>query len=810
MVTLWQDIRYGFRMLAREPGFTLMIVLVLSLGISVSTAILGIVDWRLRPPSPFSDPKRVVHLSASSETAAEEDLSYADFLALREQLPSLSGLAAVSYGRAILKKDQWSWEYETAEVSRNFFTVARVQTPVGRVFSETDGDEQRNQPAVVLSRRLWKSQFGADPALVGRSILLNDVSRVVLGIAPPWFHSLSTFERGPVVDVWIPMDSRDKQADCRFEGLIGRLKSGASLQTLRAETASAFGGLKLRNPRTQTLLRPVVLSDEAYRNMNGWPAPAMFLMGIGCAIFLIACLNVSGSLLAKADTRRTEVAVRQALGGSRVQLIRQLLTEGALLAMLALGLGLLMSYWLMRVVRSLLAADMAQICPVNYLNPRVAVFSFATAIVGILLFESMPIWHACKTNLVPALKGDRSYVAHRGQGRRGLSLLVVFQLAVALVLTYCAGLLLHQYLKAGSIDLGFQKRNVLLAHLQPGGTIERRQTFFQDLATHVRTLSGVRNVGLGLWAPTDGSRAGRKFQVSLPNDGTPGDSLSQTIQANIVDPGYFLAAGIPILKGHNFPDQRSPLDSRRIIVNETFASRFWPDSDPVGRFVQLVDSDRGRSTTEVAQVVGVVRDVRKPEISATPDPYLYVPWGQAFSDRMTLLVETEGDPRLLAEPIRDLILRLDSRIHVYPMTTLFEETQKLIRGRAADTQLIGTLSLIGMALASVGLYGIVAFAVTRRTQELGIRMALGARSQDVLRTVMGQGLKLSLIGLGLGLIGSFILSQVLRASLFGMGSFDGITFAGSSIVLVGAALLACYLPARRAAKIDPMAALRYE
>jgi predicted permease len=806
--TFANDIRYGFRQLWKNPGFTLVMVLVLSLGISVSIALFGLVEWRLHPPSPYSDPKCVVHLSATNDAMEREDLSYLDFLALREQLTSLSGLATVRHGSAILKKDQWSREYEMAEISRNFFSIAQVHAQPGTVFSEGDSDELSSQPGVVLSHRLWKSQFGSDPTIIGRSILLDDVSRVVWGIAPRWFHSVaSRLEHGPTVDFWIPMDTGGKQEDCTFEELVGRLKPGASLQALRVETESAFRRLKLRNPDTLVPLKPVVLSDHEYRNADGYPAPAMFLIGIGCAILLIACLNVSGSLLAKADARRTEMAVRQALGGGRVQLMRQLLTEGALFAALALGVSLLVSYWLMSLVLS--SSDVA-IGPAHCLNPRVVLFSLSITLAGTLLFEFLPIWHTCKTSPIPALKADRSHPSPCGRRRYGFSTLVVLQLALTLVLTYCAGLLFRSYLEAGATDYGFRKKNVLLARLQPSGKTDQNQTFFRDLVSYVQTLSDVRNVGLGLWAPTDGRRGQRVYHVSLPGDNPPGDSHRQTIQANIVTPGYFSAAGMAIIKGHNLSESSGPLDSRKVIINETFASRFWPDEDPVGRFVQLADSDRDRYATVVAQVVGIVRDVGKREIHGPPDPYLYVPLGQAYSDEMTLLVETQGDPHLVADPIRKIIERLDSRMPVYPMTTLSEEIQNQMRGRATDAKLIGSLSLIGMTLASIGLYAIVAFAVTRRTHELGVRMALGARSQDIMRTVMGQGLKLSLIGLSMGLIGAYVLSRVLRAFLLGTGSFDPITFAGSSIGLIGAALLACYFPARRAARIDPMVALRCE
>jgi putative ABC transport system permease protein len=808
MTALVNDVKFGFRQLWKNPGFTLVMVLVLSLGIGVSVGLFGYMEWRLHPPSPFSDPQRVVHLSVVNEETETDELSYLDFLALREQLTSLSGLAAVRYESVILKKDQWSREYEAAEVSRNFFSVAQVRAPLGTVFSERDSDEWRSQPGVILSHRLWKSQFGSDPTIVGRSILLDGVSRVVWGIAPVWFHSLAfRFEHGPTIDFWIPVDPGANPEDCTFEGLVGRLKPGASLQALRAETESAFRRLELRNPESLAPLRPVVQSDPQYRNAAGYPAVALSGIGIGCAFLLIACFNVSGSLLAKADARRMEMAVRQALGGGRVRLMRQLFTEGVLFAGLALGASLLVSYWLMSLF---LSSSDAAIRSAHFLNPRVALFSLSITLAGTLLFEFLPIWHTCKTSPISALKADRSDRARRGRRRYGFSTLVVLQLAITLVLTYCAGLMFRSYLKADAIDLGFQKKDVLLARLQAPGNTDRNQAFFTDLVSHVQSLSGVKNVGLGLWAPTDSQRGRKEYDVSLPGDNTPQNGRRQAIQTNIVTPGYFPTVGMPILKGRNFSEQRGPLDTREVIVNETFAARFWPDQDPVGRFVQLVDSDGRRPVTETAQVVGMVRDVRRRAGYDSPDPYLYVPWGQAFSEEMTLLVATEGDPLLLADPIREIIERLDSRVPVYPMTTLAQETWNQTRGRAADARLMGALSLIGMAMAGIGLYGIVAFAVTRRTHELGVRMALGARSQDVLRTVMGQGLKLSLVGLGTGLMGSFLLSRVLWASLFGTDLFDPVAFAGSSLVLLGAALLACYIPARRAARIDPTVALRYE
>jgi predicted permease len=791
-------------MLAKNPGFTVVMVLVLALGISVSTTIFRFVDWRLHPSCPFAEPERIVHLSAASETDREEELSYLDFLALREQLPSLAQLATVSYADTLLQKDQWSWEYRTAEVSRDYFSVGRVKAHVGNVFSERDAVALNDPTGVVLSHRLWKSQFGSDPALIGRPILLDNVSRTVLGIAPPGFHVVSTTEGGPVVDIWIPVDMQD---DDTIEEMVGHLKPGASLHALRMEIESAFQRLSLNNPDTQAPLKSIVLSDREYRSIPGRPAPAVFLMGLGYIVLLIACLNVSGSLLAKADDRRREMAVRRALGGSRRRLMRQWLTEGALLALLALAVSLLVSYWFMRLVHARSAAEMS---PVASLTLRAVIFSLAITCVGTLLFEWLPIWHTCRANLIPLIQEGRNPASHRSRGRRGFSTLVVFQLAMAQILTVGAGLLLRSFLCAATADLGVQKKPVLLAQLQPGGTMTQKQAFFADVVTHVRTLSGARTVGLGLWGPLDTSWGGWEYHVSLSDDSRPGEDHGQVVQANIVTPAYFPAAGIALVKGRDFPEETGPSNSREVIINEAFASRFWPDTDPIGRFIQLRDLGRDRSPTETAQVVGVVRDIRDLRTPETPAPYLYVPLGQAPATRMTLLVETAGDPHLLADAVRDMIQQLDSGIPVHPMTTLSEEIEQRTSGHATDAKLIGTLSLIGMALASIGLYGIVAFTARRRTRELGIRMALGARSRDILRMVMGQGLRLSLIGLGLGLIGSSILSHILRALLLGFGPLDPLTFAGSFLVVMGTALLASYVPARRAARIDPMAALRYE
>jgi len=390
-----------------------------------------------------------------------------------------------------------------------------------------------------------------------------------------------------------------------------------------------------------------------------------------------------------------------------------------------------------------------------------------------------------------------------------MPMLVVSQLSIVLILLVCAGLLLRSLVKANSVDiLGFQKKNVLKAKLGLDRDTDHNKILLRDMANQVRTLPGVQNVGLGLRAPTEFTRYWREYEVSSTGGESSSDGYRETIRVNVVDPGYFSTAGISILSGRNFSERVDPLDSRKVIINETFASRFWPDKDPVGRFIQLVDHDH--STTEVAQVIGMVPDIVKYHVGRAPDSELYIPLDDPCPRELTLLVKTQGDPRLLADPVSRMIRGLDSTIEVHAMTTLAQEARELTANQRLVARLVGLWALAGMGLASIGLYGIVAFTVSRRTRELGIHMALGAQRQDIMRMVMVQGLKLSLIGSGLGLIGSLVISRILFTSLHGISPFDPIAFAGAAGVLIGTALLACYMPARRAARIDPMEALRYE
>jgi predicted permease len=488
--------------------------------------------------------------------------------------------------------------------------------------------------------------------------------------------------------------------------------------------------------------------------------------------------------------------------------MRQLFTEGVLLAMLALGVFFLMAFWLMYLLR--LLDENGEPIMINLFNPRVLVFSLSIALGSILLFQFLPALYTYKMDVVPALKVDRSRHSRLGRRLFGLPVMVVLQLALSLILMVCAGHFLRFYLDAKSMDLGFRNRNVLLAY---DIRFKSRRNFYQlfrDLVDNVQTLAGVENVGLAQSMPTR-ERNPKEYRIFLPDDEVQSEDHGEKIQANIVDPGYFPTMGIPVLSGHNFPKQLGPSDSRQVIVSQAFASRFWPGKNPVGRLIQLEDLDSNNPLKELAQVIGMVQDVRGcPFVYETPKPYLYVPFGQMPTNDLTLLVKTRGNPHLLADPVRKVIQDIDNTMDVFAMTSLAHEVRKMRAVEMVFSLVTGALSLFGMSLACVGIFGIIAFTVTRRTYELGVRMALGARGRDVMCTVLSQGLKLSLIGLGIGLMGSAALWQVLRSIMFDIIPFDLVVFAISSVVVLFVAMLAAYVPARRAAKIDPMEALRYE
>ncbi len=808
MRTLWQDIRCGIRMLQRNPGFTGIAVIVLALGIGVNTGVFSVAQWLCLRPAPFTEPERVVRLFTSREGRVGDRFCYPDYLALKEQMTSLSDLAAVEYRGATLKGEPWSKNLTVAVVSRNFFSVLGVQACVGYVFSENDDATLRSRLGIVISHALWRSQFGANPRLVGGPITLDKRSYTLLGVAPADF----TGERYHMpADAWYPVEtwgypeeraSRDRSAFT----LMGRLRPGASAPEAQREAEVVFRRLPVGAEDdlsvSQSAPTPVVITEPQYR-LREWAGP-IFFQGIAALVLLIACANLSSLLLARTEAGIKEMAVRRSLGCTRLRLVRQIFIEGGLLALISLPASLALAHGaigLLRVSLSGAAAD-----PLSGIRLHVSTVGFCAGItfLATLAFGLLPALYASRVDLLNGLKTDLARVSHGGRTLRGLNALVAGQLALGLILTATASLLFRSYLACCTMDLGFVRDNVLLAEVCPSGSTEECLAFFDRLLTRVRSLPGVKDASLGSTAPYVFVYNTWTHQVSLPGHGVT-DPTACAAAYNAVDPHFFATLGIPVLRGRGFEAHEARSGSKVIVVNQTLARRLWPESDPVGQFVRI-----GPSDSDMAQVLGVVRDGKYHGITGPVQPYLYVPLGQEFSRTMQLLVKTDGPPAAWQEPLRRTIRELAPAMDLYPMTSLDQAIRASVGEREAAVKLAGTLSLLGLILACAGLYGVVSFAVGRRTQELGIRMALGALRGDIVRLVLWHGVRLGALGLLFGLGGTLICGQVLKSALYGISPVDPIALAVSGLLLMGVTLAACYLPARRAARIDPMAALRCE
>jgi predicted permease len=804
MRTFFCDIKYGLRMLARRPGLTLVIILTLTIGISVNTALFSFVDWLWLRSSPFSNPDRIVRFFATSAHGRQRTFSYSDYLDLQSQMPSFDGLAAVEYRGASLRGEPWCKSLLVGSVSRNFFSVLGVQAVKGHVFSERDDRERQSLPGVVISHRLWKSQFNSDPNLVGRSIELTGTSRVVLGVAPPSFTGV---RRSTPTDIWYSVETWDKPEkrppiDRSFM-LLGRLGPNADIQSARAEARVAFERLELKDLSTLEDLNPLLLTEPECRAEEAGSS-SLFLLSVALVILVIAFANISGLLLVRAEARATEMAVRQTLGCTRVRLIRQLLTEGWLLSLFSAGCSLLLVYWVVGLSRAFLPPALADPDAGICLNPQVVGFSVVLSFVATGLFGLAPAFRGLSTNLLSAL---RAGTLHASQTRRtffGLNTLVVCQLALALVLTVVASLLLHSFLKLTAVDLGFERKNILLAEVYPACPRNKLEAFYRDLRLQVLSLPGVKNASFAFHEPFGGSRGGYSRIVSLL-DSTKGPSGSGVaVNCNIVDAHYFETLSIQFLRGRGFTEQDVQSGSRSVVINETMARRFWPDKDPVGQIIAL-----GSDAKDTARVIGVVRNGRYHNVAVSMQSYMFIPFSQD-KYQMMLLVETRGNAHALIEPVRKTIRRANPNMSLYPMTTLGDSIRNNTLDEEIDAGFAGSLSLLGLFLAAVGLYGVIAFTVSRRTHELGIRMAVGAGYHDIMRLVLWQGFKLCLIGLGIGLVGALIAGQAIKAALYGISPLDPTALIASFFVLMATTVFACYLPARRAAKIDPMEALRYE
>jgi putative ABC transport system permease protein len=811
MRTLLKDVRYAARTVVRQPGFAAVAVLTLALGIGANTAIFSVIDAALLRSLPYRDPERLVHLweTKRSRDFEQREASYPDLLDWRAQGGEVfEGLAGYRPQPVTLADTGEATRARGAAVTSNFFDLLGVGAAAGRTFvAGEDGLEAR--PVTVISHGLWRRRFGGDASVVGKEITLDGEAFTVVGVLPADFH----FARLGDAEVWTPLAPTPDAASRRYMHwiqVIGRLKDGASLEAAGAHLATVASRIERDDPGAHAGvgLRAVRLQEE----FVGPVRPVLFvLLGAVGFVLLIACTNVANLLLARSAARQKEVAIRSALGASRWRVVRQLLTESVLLSLLGGAAGLVLALWgVDLLVAAIPAGQLAQMPYLRSLslNRDVLLFAMGLSLLTGVLFGLTPALSASRTDLQGALKESGRSTVSRGS-RRLRDLLVVAEVALALVLLVGAGLLMKSLVVMLRVDPGFDTRNLLTMRvaLPPARYNEdgKAARFYEEMLRRVNAVPGVRGAAMTSNLPLAGDGGtGTPQVVGRP---VPASELTEA-HLRTVSANYFEVMGVPLVKGRPFAERDDATAPPVLLVNKTFAERVFPGEEAVGRRVTFRFTG-GRQF----EVVGLVGDEKVTSLDARTTPVIYFHTRQGPDSSAALVVRTEAsDPLALAAGVRAEVRALDPEVPVFAVQTL---EQMVAGSRAAfmrryPAYLTGVFACVALLLALVGIYGVVSYAVTQRTHEIALRVALGARRGDVLRLVLGHGLLLALGGIALGAAGALALTRLISGLLFGVSAADPVVYGLVALLLAAVALLACLVPARRATKVDPMVALRYE
>jgi len=821
METLLKDLRYAVRMLIKTPGVTAVAVITLGLGIGANTAIFSGVNAFLMRPLPVSEPDRLVRPSEIAEDRGiSDEISYPDFVDYRNQSTSFTGLTAEDMVQVALNTENQNDVIWGQAVSGNYFDVLQVKPAMGRPFLKEEDEARAAHPVVVISDSLWRRRFDADRNIVGKTIQMNARQYQVIGVAPASFRG-SKF--GLAMDFWVPIAMVEElrsspglleSRDSHWMNVIGRLKPNVTTAQASAEMNAIATRLNQSYPdaRSKETQAKVVSElegrwEEANVVIKTAGAIAMAIAGL---ILLIACANVANLLLARGAARRKEIGIRLALGASRPRLVRQLLTESLVLSLLGGGLGLLLAYWITQLMQGMIPVLAYNIINDFFsLDSRALLFTVIASIATGLVFGLAPAIQSSNPQLVPVLKGVSE--AHlRGRSRR-LTLrnsLVVAQVALSLMVLVCGGLFIKSFRKAQAIDPGFgSTRNALLVSMNPqlvGYDDDKAKNFFQQVLERAKTLPGVEAAGLTRLLPL-GDSSNSTGPVLKEGETLARGSAGRDVMTTVVSPGYFDAMQIPFVEGRNFDDRDQPKTQRVIIINQRLAEILWQGESAVGKRILI-----GADSREPLDVVGVVKTGKYRTLAEDPKPYFYAAMSQRRPAAMTLVLRTSGDPATLVGAVRSAVQSIDRQVPMFAVKTMQVHLAWPLWGPNLAATFSLAFGLLALLLSAVGLYSVMAYVVSQRTRELGIRMALGANRRDVLRMVTGQGMRLAVFGVGIGLVLAIALAKVISSLLIGISSYDIATFAVVSGLLTFVALLACYVPARRATKVDPLVALRYE
>ena len=824
MDSLLQDLRYAMRAMIKRPAINAVAVIALALGIGANTAIFSVINALLLQPLPgVEDPDRLAVVYTSDFSSSRYSTSsFPDYVDFRDRGDLFTGLAAFSDSVAInLGVGDGAERIQGAVVTGNYFSVLGVSPRLGRTLLPED-DRAGSSPATVLSHELWQNQFGADQNIIGKTVSLNGQGFTVIGVAPEEFKGVR-LESAPAL--WVPTATMEQiqrspatiftRRGSRWLGIIGRLAPGATAGQAQAQIQTIADGLAAAYPDTNlgTLQQPdqprpmsVVPANVAMVNPNTRDETENFvtlLMIVVGVVLVIACANVANLLIVRARGRQKEIAVRLALGASRFRIIRQMLTESVFLSLVGGAAGLLVAVWMTELLSSFDQLSSFAALDISVDN-RVLVFTLIVSVLTGILFGLAPALQASRPDLVPALKDSPGLESSRNR-RFGLrSLLVIFQVVLSMVLLIGAGLFIRSLQKAYTTDLGFAANNALLVTVDLNAqdyNEARGREFYTQLLERVEALPRVEAASMAAYIPVN-ANGSRNSVIVEGYEPRAGEDMELNI--NTVEHSYFEAMGIRIQSGRGFEEQ-DRLSPQKVVINEAMAERYWPGQSPVGRRIKV-----GDARSPDLEVIGVARTGKYRSFREQPLPYIYVPYDQQYRTRMTLVVRATGNPATILPAVRAEVQRLNKNVPLYNVKTLTEHLGVALARERMIATLVGLFGLLALLLAAVGIYGLMAHSVSERVREIGIRMALGAQKRDILLLVLGHSLLLSLIGLVAGVVSTLVFTRLISSLLYEVSPTDSVSFVTAALTLTGVMLLASYIPARRAADVDPMVALRYE
>ncbi len=811
MSTFLRDLRYSLRLLLKSPAFTAVAIFSIALGIGANTTVFSVINAVLLKSVPYKDPSSLVLVwgDSSQETLRKHNqVSATDVADFRAQSTTLADVATYTGWFPIMSGDNEAERIPAIQVGDGFFKIMKGAPLLGRVFTPEEQEDGKDF-VIVLGHSLWQRRFAGDPNIVGQSVSLNGRPYNVVGVMGPDFHPLPATLVAPEGQFYRPVAEAydDSERDARHLRAIARLKPGATLAQAQSELNVIAGRLQRQHPTTNHDYGVAVVSitDE----LVGGIRPTLWLV-FGAVIFvlLVACANVANLLLARSTVRYKEITIRSAIGAARGQLVRQLLTESLLLSLLGGGLGLLLATWGAGVISGA-GAKINPMLANTQVDWRVLGFTFAISIITGLVFGLAPALQISRPNLAESLKESGRGSGAGASRNRLRSALVVAEIAMTLVLLVCAGLLIRTVLRLRNVDTGFTSQNILAMNIGLPGIKypkpENQIAFYKQVTARIAALPGVTAAGTTSVLPLSDNFDGRELVVE-DQPKPPGEEIS--VDLYVTTPGYLRAMDIALLQGRAITEQDVSDSFNVALINQTMAEQLWPNHDPLGKRIKFPGSERNPQPWRT--VVGVVDDVTQYGLDQRAPLQMYLPHAQFPTVFNSIVVKTETDPTALTGAIRREILAVDKDQAVFNVTTLDALRGDSIKTRKFFMTLLLVFAALALVLAAVGIYGVMSYVASQRTHEIGIRMALGAQAGDVLKLIIGNGMLLALIGVGLGLGVAFAVTRVMAGLLFGVTATDTTTFLTVSVGLILVALLACYLPARRATKVDPLVALRYE